>query len=202
MNKQPFNTEDFAAGTRPSLVPLVMLRIAMLVAVAIMAYGALLTQTDGRVYAEEHAEVHAPTTTQVENIDLKQVKKPTTEKPKAPVAKPKPTVIATATPSGSCESWMAQAGIPITASTRQLIINESGCRPNAVNPTSGACGIPQALPCSKMPCTLQDPVCQLQWMSNYVKERYNTWEGALAFWHCIGTCYNNYGSVYKTATWY
>lgn len=104
--------------------------------------------------------------------------------------------------SGSCEQWMSEAGIPITSATRQLIINESGCRPDAVNPSSGACGIPQALPCSKLPCTLQDPVCQLKWMDRYVKERYTTWEGALSFWHCIGTCYNNYGATVKTATWY
>ena len=105
-------------------------------------------------------------------------------------------------PSGTCEQWMAQAGVPINAASRQLIINESGCRPDAVNPSSGACGIPQALPCSKMPCTLQDPVCQLRWMNAYVTERYSSWEGALGFWHCTGTCYNNYGSTYKTNTWY
>lgn len=109
---------------------------------------------------------------------------------------------APAAPTGGCESWMAQAGVPINSASRQLIINESGCRPDAVNPSSGACGIPQALPCSKMPCTLQDPVCQLKWMNQYVKDRYSTWEGALSFWHCIGTCYNNYGPTTKTATWY
>lgn len=103
---------------------------------------------------------------------------------------------------GSCEDWMTQAGVPITAATKTLIINESGCRPDAVNPSSGACGIPQALPCSKLPCTLQDPVCQLKWMNEYVQQRYTTWEGALAYWHCIGQCTNNYGTITKTNTWY
>lgn len=84
--------------------------------------------------------------------------------------------------SGDCETWKAQAGIASTPATRALIGGESGCRPNAVNPTSGACGIPQALPCSKMPCTLQDPVCQLRWMDSYVANRYGTWDNAYATW--------------------
>lgn len=128
-------------------------------------------------------------------------------KPEQPIIEPEPQPVAVVqpqpvAPNGSCQDWMAQAGVPITAASTQLIINESGCRPDAVNPSSGACGIPQALPCSKMPCTLQDPVCQLQWMNNYVQERYNTWDSALSFWGCIGTCYSNYGATVKTTTWY
>lgn len=84
--------------------------------------------------------------------------------------------------SGDCETWKAQAGIASTPATRALIGGESGCRPNAVNPSSGACGIPQALPCSKMPCTLQDPVCQLRWMNQYVAARYGSWDNAYATW--------------------
>ena len=38
--------------------------------------------------------------------------------------------------SGSCGDWMAAAGIPDMYSTHKLIINESGCNPNAVNPSS------------------------------------------------------------------
>ena len=85
--------------------------------------------------------------------------------------------------SGSCADWMAQAGIPNTYSTNKLIINESGCNPNAVNPSSGACGIPQALPCSKIAHCGVEPVCQLRWMDGYVKGRYGSWDGALAAWN-------------------
>lgn len=105
-------------------------------------------------------------------------------------------------PAGTCEDWMAAAGVPLTYAARQLIANESGCRPDAVNPWSGACGIAQSLPCEKMPCTLQDPVCQLRWMDGYIRERYGSWEAALGFWYCIGTCWSNYGSVYKSENWY
>jgi len=131
------------------------------------------------------------------------------EATKIPIEQPKPTVVtSTQTSSGTCESWMQQAGIPITYATKTLIINESGCRHTAVNPTSGACGIPQALPCSKMGPVNADgtsavsPIGQLQWMDNYIKQRYTTWENALSFWHCIGRCTNNYGTITKTATWY
>ena len=87
------------------------------------------------------------------------------------------------TTSGSCVDWMAAAGIPDMYSTHKLIINESGCNPNAVNPSSGACGIPQALPCSKIAHCGVEPVCQLRWMDQYVKGRYGSWDGALAAWN-------------------
>lgn len=85
--------------------------------------------------------------------------------------------------SGSCADWMAAAGIPLTNATNTLILKESGCRPTAVNPSSGACGIPQALPCSKISHCGTEPVCQLKWMDSYVKGRYGTWENALSMWY-------------------
>lgn len=90
---------------------------------------------------------------------------------------------AEAVPSGSCADWMAAAGIPLTNATNTLILKESGCRPTAVNPDSGACGIPQALPCSKISHCGVEPVCQLRWMDSYVKGRYGTWEAALSVWY-------------------
>jgi hypothetical protein len=91
--------------------------------------------------------------------------------------------------SGSCAEWMAAAGIPDTTATHKLIINESGCNPNALNRSSGACGIPQSLPCSKMGpvnkdgTSAVDPVTQLKWMDVYVKGRYGSWDGALSTWY-------------------
>lgn len=86
---------------------------------------------------------------------------------------------------GNCSEWMTAAGIPHTTATDKLILNESGCRTTAVNPSSGACGIPQAYPCSKLPCPLNDSgaVCQLQWMDTYVKGRYGSWDNALSTWY-------------------
>jgi hypothetical protein len=82
--------------------------------------------------------------------------------------------------SGDCSSWMTAAGISHPLA-RDLIQRESGCNHQAVNPSSGACGIPQALPCSKLPQGINtSPVDQLIWMQNYIMGRYGSWEAAIA----------------------
>lgn len=87
-----------------------------------------------------------------------------------------------------CVEWIRAAHLVPTDTMLQLIRRESNCRPEAVNPSSGACGISQALPCSKMGCSLEDPVCQIGWMDNYIQNRYGSWEEALAF-HYINNWY-------------
>lgn len=65
-----------------------------------------------------------------------------------------------------------------------ILDHESGSDPYVVNPTSGACGIPQALPCSKLLNvigSLDNVDGQLDWMVNYVANRYQTPTGAMAF---------------------
>ena len=62
----------------------------------------------------------------------------------------------------------------------ELIFRESGFHNMSVN-SIGACGLGQALPCSKMACELSDVPCQLEWVKNYVVRRYGTIEEALAF---------------------
>lgn len=55
---------------------------------------------------------------------------------------------------------------------------ESGWRPNAVNKKSGACGIPQALPCKKMSKEGSDyrtnGKTQIRWGLKYIKSRYGS----------------------------
>lgn len=80
--------------------------------------------------------------------------------------------------------------------------HESGNDPSAINPDSGACGIGQALPCEKLPCSLDDYDCQDGWFTNYMKQRYGTWAKAWDYWNCIGYCTNNYGTILKTKTWW
>lgn len=63
-----------------------------------------------------------------------------------------------------------------------IYMHESGNNPGAINRGSGACGLGQALPCSKMNCSLSDYGCQDAWFTNYMKSRYGTWENAMAFW--------------------
>lgn len=83
--------------------------------------------------------------------------------------------------TGDCRSWMAQAGITDMANAYTLIMKESGCNPNAVNASSGACGIGQQLPCGKWPHQWNDPVGGMIDMQSYVMARYGSWANALAF---------------------
>ena len=115
---------------------------------------------------------------------------PEPEKPRVePVAKPKPAPIATnaAAPppapviTGNCQDWMKKAGITDISTAHILIMKESGCRPDAVNPSSGACGIGQQLPCGKWPHQWNDPVGAMIDMQNYVFARYGSWVNALNF---------------------
>lgn len=58
---------------------------------------------------------------------------------------------------------------------------ENGFNPMAINPTSGACGLTQALPCSKLTCELGDVACDLNWQYKYIAGRYGTVTKALEF---------------------
>ncbi len=64
--------------------------------------------------------------------------------------------------------------------------NESGWNENAENPSSGAYGIPQALPGDKMASVAPDwqtnPATQIKWGLGYIKDRYGTPSQAWAFW--------------------
>ncbi len=73
---------------------------------------------------------------------------------------------------------------PVSGNAAKAFIyaHESGNRTNAINASSGACGLGQALPCSKMGCGLSDYACQDAWFTNYAMQRYGSWENAMAFW--------------------
>jgi hypothetical protein len=67
-----------------------------------------------------------------------------------------------------------------------LWTHESGWNERAMNPSSGAYGIPQALPASKMATFGADyqtnPVPQIRWGLDYIKNRYGSPCGAWSFW--------------------
>lgn len=104
----------------------------------------------------------------------------------------------------TCESWARAAGVSEADmdAALTLIYHESGCRANATNASSGAYGIPQALPGSKMASAGADwetnPVTQIRWMISYVTTRYGGWKEALDFWWCTGTC----RGIEKKGHWY
>ena len=106
-------------------------------------------------------------------------------------------------PPGSYQDWMREAGINEAdfGIVNYIVSRESGWRVNATNPGSGAYGLPQALPGSKMASAGYDwetnPITQLKWMQSYVNSRYydgspyaaglcsgrtRGWDCAYAFW--------------------
>lgn len=85
-------------------------------------------------------------------------------------------------------TWMADAGIDPSddAYVETLIEEESSWNPESVNPSSGACGLVQALPCSKLGPGWSDPVGALTWGQQYVIDRYGSWANAMAFHNANG----------------
>lgn len=128
-----------------------------------------------------------------ENADLKvklQAKKDSEAKAAAEAAKTaqvavKPTQAApVAAISGSKSDWLASSGIPSSEWTYvdYIVTKESGWNPNAVNASSGACGLGQQLPCGKWAGAWNDPVAALRAMDGYAKGRYGSWSGAYSAW--------------------
>ncbi len=88
------------------------------------------------------------------------------------------------TGGGSMAEWMAAAGIAEADWSYVVYIaeRESSLNPNATNASSGACGLIQALPCSKVPGNGYDPVDNLTWANGYAVGRYGSWSAAYSFW--------------------
>ncbi|MFH8381302.1 LysM peptidoglycan-binding domain-containing protein [Kitasatospora sp. NPDC018058] len=72
------------------------------------------------------------------------------------------------------------------ASFDQIISHESGWNIHATNPSSGAYGLPQALPGNKMASAGSDwqnnPATQLKWALQYMNTVYGSPNAAWAFW--------------------
>jgi hypothetical protein len=68
--------------------------------------------------------------------------------------------------------------------------NESGWNASAANPSSGAYGIPQALPGDKMASAGGDwrtnPATQIKWGLQYIKSTYGSPSAAWSFWQANG----------------
>lgn len=86
------------------------------------------------------------------------------------------------------EAVMAAAGIAKSdyPYVNYIVSRESGWNAAARNKSSGAFGLCQALPGSKMASAGSDwatnPVTQLKWCDGYAKGRYGSWSAAYNFW--------------------
>lgn len=91
-------------------------------------------------------------------------------------------------PAGTHNDWMAQAGISPSdyGYVNYIIQRESHWNPLAKNAYSGATGLCQALPGSKMASAGSDwatnPITQLRWCNGYAVGRYGSWAKAYQFW--------------------
>jgi len=89
---------------------------------------------------------------------------------------------------GSSRDWLMASGIPESqwGYVDHIISKESRWNYTAQNRSSGAYGLCQALPGSKMASAGADwrtnPVTQLRWCSSYASSRYGGWAGAYSFW--------------------
>ncbi|MFF4171823.1 transglycosylase SLT domain-containing protein [Streptomyces sp. NPDC001744] len=76
------------------------------------------------------------------------------------------------------------------ASFSKIVAHESGWNHKATNSSSGAYGLVQALPASKMSSAGSDwktnPATQIKWGLNYMNERYGSPNAAWAFWQTHG----------------
>ncbi|MFF1272760.1 transglycosylase SLT domain-containing protein [Streptomyces marokkonensis] len=124
------------------------------------------------------------------------------------VATPKKTLAGAALVAATCGTLIAaapaQAAAPTGASSAQatakkmignsaefqcfsnIVQHESGWNPTATNASSGAYGLVQALPASKMASAGSDwktnPATQIKWGLDYMKDRYGSACGAWSFW--------------------
>jgi hypothetical protein len=96
---------------------------------------------------------------------------------------------AVANPKAAAQALMGDYGFGSDqwGCLEQLWVGESGWNYQAENSSSGAYGIPQSLPGSKMASVAPDwrtnPATQIKWGLNYIKQSYGTPCGALDAWN-------------------
>lgn len=93
------------------------------------------------------------------------------------------------TGGGVKTDWLRSSGIAESdwGYVDYIITKESGWNPNALNSSSGACGLAQALPCSKVPGNPLNPIDNLRWANAYANtcvsyRMYCGWQGAYNYW--------------------
>ncbi|MFF4901478.1 transglycosylase SLT domain-containing protein [Streptomyces sp. NPDC001068] len=98
-----------------------------------------------------------------------------------------------ATGSASSAQAIAHKMIPDAAqfdAFSNIVSHESGWNPSATNSSSGAYGLVQALPGSKMASAGSDwktnPATQIKWGLDYMNSRYGSPTAAWSFWQANG----------------
>lgn len=114
---------------------------------------------------------------------------PAAPAPAATAAAPAPAVTASSDPYAGMSAYqIAERIVPSGefGCFDWIVTRESGWSVTATNPSSGAYGLGQALPGSKMasagPDWQTDPVTQIKWTLGYMDERYGSPCAAQSFW--------------------
>jgi len=103
-----------------------------------------------------------------------------------------PRFSSTQTVSGDKAALMEAAGISSSdfGYVDYIVSKESQWRPGVANSYSGAYGLCQSLPASKMASAgadyLTNPITQLRWCTGYATGRYGSWAGAYSAWQVQG----------------
>ncbi len=147
---------------------------------------------DERIYQEFVPNLDPADDFVLPDVPLEKLPDPKPEPKPEPTKTPETADAAPAAPAappryeggGSPAEWMSAAGIAEGdwGYVDFIAQKESGWNPNATNPSSGACGLIQALPCSKVPGSGYDPIDNLRWANGYATDRYGSWAGAYDFW--------------------
>lgn len=138
--------------------------------------------SDEPVKTVKQVEVQKP---HVQAVAVKEVVTPPVPQQERPVEQPKPVVQALPT---SKTELMRLAGIPESdySHVDYIVQKESSWNYQAVNASSGATGLCQSWPASKMATEgsdyLTNPITQLKWCHKYATGRYGSWYSAFAFW--------------------
>ncbi len=149
-----------------------ILRLSIVVAFFVLLNGEPPRQVTAEVQPVDVIKAEAPKV-----VDTTSVTPTPTPEP------PKPVKLPT-----TKEEIMQAAGIPRSdwSAVDYIVSKESSWRHTAVNRTSGATGLCQSLPASKMATAggdyLTNPVTQLKWCHSYAISRYGGWWQAYNFW--------------------
>lgn len=127
----------------------------------------------------------------------------------APTPTPEPELVLSAKAEGCIENYpevaekLVDAFPTEPAAIIELVCRESSLNPRAVNKSSGAAGLFQAYPASKLKCDLSDVDCQIAWGKAYIEQRYGTAKAALLFHdEQKAKCLRNNPSNKKCEGWY
>lgn len=148
-------------------------------------YLVISEDAQGQTQVEVNEESSKPVTTQQTEAKSAPVEQAKPEPKPEPVAKAQP-VQATTSAHEAFNQVVAEKGVSQSEANHwaELIRRESNWQVTVSNSQgSGAYGLPQALPGSKMASHGADwktnPVTQLRWMYDYVQGRYGSFAGAI-----------------------